>query len=211
MRLPLSPAQAAQIEPMTDTATISENFSEIPKRKRGRPRGENSHMVEFYKTMNCLPEGGTRTKSEWAFSMKFYNAIHNADADTQRAVWGCTKQQIMAGTGELPNGWKTAAASVGRYLEATDDEPAHVAGIVAKARRDGISFGDIAAHFRRLRLGDREGNAVSLTQALARALDEYRKRFPKTTDEQARAALHNVADQMRIRTQLEDIAMGHNE
>ena len=196
---------------MTDTATISENFSETPKRKRGRPRGENSHKVEFYKKMNCLPEGGTRTKSEWAFSMKFFNAIHNADADTQRAVWGCTYAQISAGTHRPPKGWQTAAGSVGRYLAATDDDPAHVAGIVVKARRDGISFGDIAAHFRRLRLGDREGNAVSLTQALARALDEYRKRFPKTTDEQARAALHNVADQLRIRTQLEDIAMGHNE
>ena len=196
---------------MTDTATISENFSETPKRKRGRPRGENSHKVEFYKKMNCLPEGGTRTKSEWAFSMKFFNAIHNADADTQRAVWGCTYAQISAGTHRPPKGWQTAAGSVGRYLAATDDDPAHVAGIVVKARRDGISFGDIAAHFRRLRLGDRKGNAVSLTQALARALDEYRKRFPKTTDEQARAALHNVADQLRIRTQLEDIAMGHNE
>jgi hypothetical protein len=120
--------------------------------------------------------------------------IERAGTEAQRAVWGCTSADIMAGTGNLPKGWRTAAASIGRYLAATDDDPTHVAGIVVEARRDGISFGDIADHFRRLRLGDREGNAVSLTQALARALDEYRRRFPKTTDQQARAALQNVAD-----------------
>jgi len=178
-------------QPMTDTATISENFSETPKRKRGRPRGHQRNFMEELPPM-LRADGCTRTLIDTAFAAVTMQVVQNTDADTQRAVWGCTGDDIRDGTRNLPKGWKTAAVSIGKYLEATDDDPARVAGIVAEARRDGISFGDIAAHFRRLRLGDREGNAHSLTMALARALDEYRKRFPKTTDQQERDALQQL-------------------
>lgn len=170
---------------MTTPPTISEKVSETPKRKRGRPRSF---------VCSAAYKGCYRTKVDWTFHLAAVGLIRGAGTEAQRAVWGCTRDEIMAGTGTLPKGWKTAAISIGRYLAATDDDPARVAGIVAKARRDGISFGDIAAHFRRLRLGEREGNATSLTLALERALDEYRRSFPKTTDRQALEALQNVAD-----------------
>ena len=49
-----------------------------------------------------------------------------------------------------------AAMEAGRYLiqiQADDAGCLRVATVVAEARRDGFSWGDIAAHFRKARLG----------------------------------------------------------
>ena len=176
------------------TTAISENLSENGKRKRGRPRSH--HRTEAEKLPASLrPEGCLRTTIDAVFSGVALQIILAAGEETQRTVWGCIGDDIMAGRGKFPKGWKAAAVAIGRYAE-TDDALAAdmVARIVADARRDGISFGQIATHFRRLRIGEREGNAHSLAAALARTVDEYRRRFPKTTEQQVRAALQTVAE-----------------
>jgi hypothetical protein len=174
-------------------AAFSEKSSENTKRTQGRPRSH--HRTQAEKLPSWLrQEACLRTTVDAIFSGVALQVVQIAGEDTQRTVWGCTCDDIMAGRGKFPKGWKTAAVSIGRYLEATGDVGEVVARIVADARGKGISFGEIAAHFRRLRLGDREGNADSLTQALARVLDEYRRRFPKTNGQQVRAALQNVLE-----------------
>ncbi len=172
---------------------ISENISE--KRKRGRPRTHQRTFIEALPE-SLQPNAKTmRSKMDHAFSMAALTAVTTADADTQRAVWGCTEEEIRAGTGHFPKGWQGAAVEAGRFLEATGadaDETASVARTMADARKRGLSFRDIAVHYRRLRLGKREGNALSLTTAIARTIDDYRRRFPLTTQEQTSEALRSV-------------------
>ena len=168
---------------------ITEKLAE--KRKRGRPKGYQRQFMEALPPGLC-PEGGTRTKIDWAFMLAVQGPLQEADPDTQRAILGCTADEIKAGTHTWPHGFKTAAVEAGRYLEATGTDAAAVLRVIADARKAGTPWADIAAHYRRLRLGDREGNAWTLTKALARTLDEYRRRFPKTTPQQARAAVEDL-------------------
>ena len=51
-----------------------------------------------------------------------------------------------------------------------------------------------AERFKRLRLGEKEGSIYDLTLKLEKAVNEYRKTFPKTTDEQIAAALEDLLD-----------------
>ncbi|MBM3131734.1 MAG: hypothetical protein FJZ95_01710 [Chloroflexi bacterium] len=135
-----------------------------------------------------------RTKIGTGFQSAFVGALMEAGEDVQRAILGGTEAEVVAGTCHFPRGWKTVAESVGRYLEATGADRVAVARAVADAKQQGVSFGDIAAHFRRLRLGERDGNVTSLTKHIARAIDEYRARFSKTTDEQIHSALLTLID-----------------
>jgi len=170
---------------------ISEKLAE--KRKRGRPKGYERQFMDALPSY-LRPEGGTRTKTDWAFMMPVQGPLQKADTDTQRAILGCTADELKAGTHSWPRGFKTAAVEAGRYLKATGADAGTVLRVIADARKAGTPWADIAAHYRRLRLGDRKGNAWTLTKALARTLDEYRRRFPKTPPEQTRAAVENLLD-----------------
>jgi len=170
---------------------ITEKLSE--KRKRGRPKGWQRQLMESMPA-SLQRDGGTRTKINMAFTMAVQWPWQDADPDTQRAIMGCTEAEIKAGTGHFPRGWHGAAVEAGRYMETTGADAAAVLGTLADARARDVPWADIAAHFRRLRLGDREGNAWTLTKSLARTLDEYRKRFPKTPPQQIRAAVESLLD-----------------
>jgi hypothetical protein len=165
----------------------TEKLSE--KRKRGRPKGQQRQFIE---SLPMQPEGGTRTKINFVFTLNIQGPWQEADPDTQRAIMGCTEADMRAGVGKYPRGWKTVAVEVGRFMEATGADAADVLQMLADARKRGVPWADIADHYRRLRLGDREGNAWALTKALARTLDEYRRRFTKTTPEQTRAAVESL-------------------
>jgi len=106
------------------------------------------------------------------------------DPDTQKTIFGATFIEVGAGK-FFAKGWHCAAEAAGRWIQAGYD-PQEAVEIMTDARRRGISFSEIAAHFRQLRLGKRRGN---LLLALARTVDHYRKQFPDTTQEQERAAV----------------------
>jgi hypothetical protein len=127
----------------------------------------------------------------WVYHLSLVRAIQKAPEASQRLILGCTAKDIEAGQQALPKGFRGAAESAGRWIEAGGD-PAAAVDIVADARQRGISFGDITTHFRSLRIGEREGSALSLTRTLARTLDEYQKRFPKTTDDQRIGAVRSL-------------------
>lgn len=168
-----------------EQTTVSENISQKVPPKRGRPRGfQRTFMEHAPREGACI-----RTQINEGFRAAFLAALSCAGTEMQCTIWGCTDAEIMTKAGRFPKGFLTVAESAGRYIEATGADDQAVVRIVADARKQGISFGDIAAHFRRLRLGEKVGNVRSLTIALARTLDEYRKRFPKTTDAQVREAL----------------------
>ena len=172
---------------------IMEKLSENKKGKRGRPRSSARQFVEDLPP-NLQPEGCPRTKVNFAKGLELQNAILiNGTEDQQRAVFGFTAKDIEGGGHPFPPGWKTLAVEAGRCIEDGGDA-AEAADIVVDARRRGIKFSAIAAHFRGLRLGDREGTARALGVALARTLDRYAAQFPKTTKEQQRAAVARLLE-----------------
>jgi hypothetical protein len=60
---------------------------------------------------------------------------------------------------------------------------------MSKARTEGRNFTRIAAHFRRLRLGDKDGDELSLANRLIREINEYVLAFPGTDKSQVLNAL----------------------
>jgi hypothetical protein len=171
---------------MAEQKTISENLSGKPK--RGRPRSEHRHEREVFDSMGLTADGCERTKMDWSYLMVCLGAITKSDPDTQRLILGCTTSDLRSGK-PFPRGFRSAAVSAGRFISAVGADGGDVVRVLAEARRKGVLWRDIAVHYRKLRLGEREGNVWTLTKAFGRTVDEYRKRFPKTTDQQVRDAL----------------------
>jgi hypothetical protein len=119
--------------------------------------------------------------------------------DEQRVVFGFTQAEIMAGKGpgKFPPGWQTAAEEIGRFLVsigADDDTAADYLRVVVQARRDGIGWRRIRSHFRSLRLGERQGNAIALWIELSRTIDAYLARFPATTKQMIVGAVESLLE-----------------
>lgn len=156
-------------------------ISETVSKKRGRPKGVGSKILES-SLYGGIVEGCHKTKVAWAFMLEALRLVRDADEDSQRVVWGWTASQIEAGGHPFPKGWKTAAPEIGRYIIHMDDiEKRAVLNVIVNARKNGRSWPEIQAHYRTLRLGEKCGNANALTTALCRAVNEYQKRFPKTS------------------------------
>jgi hypothetical protein len=158
-----------------------------PKKTRGRPREFQRQWMEDLPGQ-AKPEGCLRTKMNFINGLEFESAAMDAPEEEQVAILGHSFNQKPSKGPFFPKGYRTAALEAGRWIKA-GGEPAVAVSVVADARRAGISFGDIAAHFRALRLGEKEGDETALLLKLCRALAEYRKTFPKTTNQQARWAV----------------------
>lgn len=161
-----------------------------PKPKRGRPKSFTRYYAEALDKTQRMPEscGSNRSKIDTTFRQMFFNAYHDASVEIQIRVMEFSTADILAGSGKLPRGYPTAATEIGRWIEgAPESEKAEAATvalqIVADARDKGISWRDIRTHFRKMRLGEREGNALSLFRHLARAYDEYIAKFPDTAQQ----------------------------
>jgi hypothetical protein len=177
--------------------TISESVS--GKRKRGRPRTWIRESADQYGRMfggsNC-----ERTNTNEAYRLRAVRIAFDLPDEEQRVLFGFTKAEAWngkAGTGRFPPGWKTAAEEIGRFLvslagnKSAETEWLRVA---IEARRNGIPWRDIRSHFRAIRLGKRQGNAISLTTELARTIDGYRSRFQATTDQQMIGAVESLLE-----------------
>jgi len=163
-----------------------ENFSE--KKKRGRPRSERRKTAEELVRM-AMPGASTRTIIDQVYVDCIHAAIRHAGLE----------KDILGNHAGWPKGFKTAAIQVGKWVDAGGDEQSAF-DVMAQARKDGISFGQIATHYKRLRLGEKQGTTAGVYLKLASAIDDYRKTFPKTTDWQIAEAL----DELRELFELED-------
>ena len=162
----------------------------ISEKKRGRPMGSQRQALD---DMTDLNSGCLRTKVNEVFMFELLGLVEDATEDVQRIVWGCTKSEIASGTANFPRGWKTFAPEIGRYLSiADDDEKQNSLNVIVDARQRGLSWSDIGAFFRTLRIGERIGNKPALIAAICRTIDQFRKQFPKTARQVVTSALEHV-------------------
>jgi len=182
---------------MTTAPNIMETVSEnTPKPKRGRPKGIQRTTLDSLPGAYA-PDGCNRTQLNKAFAFEFAAIVEAADAEDQRKVIGCTTSDIIAGAGRFPRGYQTCATEIGRYLQATGNTATNrqsVLDVVIDGLDRGFGWKNIRAHFRQQRLGDKGGNALSLLNALALALDNYVRNFPGTTKQQKIGAITSLLE-----------------
>jgi hypothetical protein len=144
-----------------------ENFSEKPK--RGRPRRLDPTAEALYR--NLYPEHGARSLQNTIYLIEAFGWLKDETA----CAW------LMEKT---PQGeWKrrTLMQELGRF---PDRETALEAALWVCERRPKVREGVI--ELRRLRLAHAgvepqlAGDSDELMQVLAKAIDGYRKRYPKT-------------------------------
>ena len=165
-----------------------ENFSE--KKKRGRPQSWRREFADRLAKNSPWDHMSTRHKINMSYVAEIQWAM---DDDAERAIWGGTLVEV----GCWPKGFPTAATEAGKWAEAIGGEDKHIGAavdVMSQARKDGVSFGDIAEHFKRLRLGEKSGDATDLTMILTKAIDEYRKTFPNITQQQMINAAEDLRD-----------------
>lgn len=168
-------------------------MEKVSKNKRGRPRGavrdDMERHFDRFGAIGCL-----RTQMDWAYMMHALKTIYHDDEAFQ-TVMGISEREILSSSsGKYPKGWNMAGVEIGRYLEKSGDTFDNVKTILVDARRRGISFSDIAAHFRQARLGARKGNPEALMSDILRVVSQYKKRFPLTTDEDILDSLRAVTN-----------------
>jgi hypothetical protein len=138
-------------------------------------------------------------------------AMRLLSADERTVLLGASDDELRRGTKTFPRGWESVAVEIGRLLSSlgADDETERGYLLVAvNARRDGASWRTIRSHFRALRLGKRQGNAMALTTELARTIDGYRSRFPATTDQQMIGAVESLLEVLSERIDGENGSLG---
>lgn len=172
----------------------SESGSE--KRRRGRPRSWIRQFADRLDQQGLLLNCGCdRSRTNEAYRAAALGpALRTLTAGERTVLLGADDEQRRSGA-RLPRGWSSTALEIGRLLEQidADDETARGYLLVAvNARRDGVSWRAIRSHFRSLRLGERQGNALSLLSELARTIDAYRSRFPATTDQMIVGAVESL-------------------
>ena len=134
--------------------TVSEN-----KTKRGRPKSNMRERAEHFARKGLGPTevDSTRSKINHAFRIPVLGMFSNAPENEQIRVMGFTFLDIRDGTKNMPRGFVTAATELGRYMETvgdTEENKAALWDILLDARDNCLSWTDIKAHFRKLRLGE---------------------------------------------------------
>lgn len=178
--------------------TIPETVSEKPR--RGRPRSWRRVWADDSRMGGVVPDSCrcTRSRVNWTLLVTVVGiAQRQLDDDERLVLWGATEDDLRRGA-PWPRGWQLAAYEIGRLVDGYDDkDAAEFLRVAVDARRRGLSWRDIRAHFREQRLGRREGSAVSLLLILSRAVDEYRSQYPATTRRQIVAAVEGLLDDVR--------------
>jgi hypothetical protein len=192
---------------------ISESGSEKPR--RGRPRSVVREVSDRHDRLLGV-SGCQRTKMNEAYRLRATGRVFDLPDDEQRLLFGCTKSEIMAGKGpgKFPPGWQTAAEEIGRFLVsigADDDTAAEYLRVVVQARRDGIPWRAVRSHFRSLRLGERQGNAIALWIELSRTIDAYLARFPATTKQMIVGAVESLLEVVCEQTDPESAPQSEND
>jgi hypothetical protein len=174
---------------------MENNSQNKPKAKRGRPKSWEREIADSLPSA-LRKHGCERTEMNSIYACKWMAIFTGLTPDEQRDLCGSTSEEQVAGKAK-PRRWETAAVEIGRYLVAvgeTEANEAEVVRIVRKARIEGIKWGIIGKHFRKLRLGKRQGNEHSLFACLARAFDDYCEMFPATTQEDKEEAIRRLLE-----------------
>lgn len=156
-----------------------ETVSETTKRKVGRPKSK------FWETAKMLgshgAEGCARTKLDYVRMIFILGAVQKDRSDEdQHLALGITKADFRSGKGTFAPGFRTMAVEACRWCEASGANRRQAANIIIDARRRGLSFPDLYAHFRRLRLGDRKGSKEGFLLAIERTVNDHLRRFSGT-------------------------------
>jgi len=163
---------------------------------RGRRQTQRRKEADSGLIRNVAEAGATtRTRMNWSYRMDFLGLLKKATQAQQRAIIGCTTDEITAGT-KFPRGFYAAAEQIGRWLAAGGDD-SEIIPVLVVVRGDGMSFREIAFKFRELRLGEKEGNLNNLYHTILRDVDEFRKQFPKFKNEQILDVLSEVFEHVR--------------
>lgn len=177
--------------------TVSEN---TPKPKRGRPKSFQRICADDPGSM--APDGCTRTKINWQLTVTFLGIIDKSTPEEQIRLMGytCEELRFKHGGKLFPGAYKTGM-EVARYLTAigdTTENRAAVLGVMLMARDEKIPWRDIAAHFRKLRLGSKEGDSLALFTHLARAYDDYIRNFPATKHQCRIGGIRNLLEAVEL-------------
>ncbi len=173
-----NPSSAGAVVSSSIAETVSEN---TPKPKRGRPKSWTGNFIDKLPRY-LVREGCRRTQMSYGWESVFTAMTIRADDATKTCIGEVTKHRM-------------AKVEVARYMAlpgAMSEEA--VLETIKNALNTGVSWKAIRAHFRELRLGQRQGNALSLYAHLSAAYDEYILRFPATTQKQRIAGIQNLLE-----------------
>lgn len=159
---------------------------------RGRPKSNRRAWADDMQPIMHV-EGVTRTRVNRAYAAATLSLFHEDEA-AHLQVFGATSDEITAGVKGFPRGWITGCQEIGRYLDTNEAARDQVKTFIVNARQAGWTFTDIGVRCRELRLGQRQGNSTSLANIIIRAVNEYRKKFPKTDIDTALRALRLASD-----------------
>ena len=162
-------------------------------KKRGRPKSFIATQADGAMGRN-LTEKGHRSRVNAVYRQAWLKVAFKCDPENFQRIFGASKEELQSGAKDFPAGWQTEGESIGRALVDGSVDAEQVLEIVLKARENKIPAGQIAAHFRNLRLGQKSGNSVSLVMALARTLDRYQIQFAATTQAQRIAAVESLLE-----------------
>ncbi len=142
--------------------------------------------------------GCDRTKVNFAYAWLGLDPLIK-DEDRYPKIFGFTVQEVMSGEKCFPRGSHAAFEQIGRLIVeigADADEKRQIMDVVQEAVENGCTWAEIKAHYRRLRLGNREGDVDGMKRAGLSAVAEYRKKFPKTSCETVAQALRDILDRV---------------
>ena len=156
-----------------------ETISETPKPKVRRPKSKYWDVV---KKLGPFCVGGcARAKLDEARMISIFSAATKDRSDEeQRLAIGAANAEIRNGTGKIAPGFKPTAIEATRWCESSGATHKQAVDIIIEARRRGSSYPEIHAHFRRIRLGDRQGTKTGFLHAIERAINDHLRRFSGT-------------------------------
>lgn len=192
----------------------SESGSE--KRGRGRPRSWRRHFADDLRRRGLLPADCRCERSQMNNAYRLAAtgpALRLLTAEERTILFDATDDEMQR-SGMFPRGWDSTALELGRLLHGIDADADAARGyllIAVNARRNGVSWQTIRSHFRSLRLGDRQGNALSLLSELSRTIDGYRSRFPATTDQMITGAVRSLFEIVSERIDTETAEQPEND
>ena len=137
--------------------------------KKGRPQGQLRKSMPLFSSFMPPDITTDRSRMNYLYFLKGFKAVHGFEGEIFGAGFA----------GNFPRGTQTALMEAGRWIHAGGAiEHARVA--IMDARKRGIPWADIRTYYRNERLGQRQGKSGSLSNAITRTIEEYRKRFPLT-------------------------------
>jgi hypothetical protein len=152
------------------------------QKRRGRPRRIPQDMRS---AVEYVAGAGTRTErglQNTYYSMFCMDLLEGTDDDAQRYIMNTSFADIQRGAGRISG--RGLMVEIGRWFVAAGEAEADSAIVDAvNMRKRGMSSSGVARAIRARRIGQEEENQFILLRGITKTIEEYRKRFPKTSSE----------------------------